>query len=643
MSPPQEPWFTLSDPREAAQAVVALAKRLWHQQGVDRRDVAEAALTIYFGNPRHTVNGASMREYVDRAFGIQHDPQAENVVQMIVDTMVSHTIKDRVRVWVQTENGTARQQEDAKGMMSAIEGVFFQNGVYEDEDVYQHGYLFDAGLTRVIPDFARKRVTLKRVPCWQWLIPEEEGKDPRQAFHPYTVDRSMLLADYGFDEEGEKTELYELIKNANPAPRDMLPRDNGEDSVSDRVVVYEAFHLPSAWVDDEDPAAFGLNEDNEPDPDVDPGHDGRRMLVLDDEIVLCDEPYPYEEFPVSEFLPARNPTDYWSRGVPETLAGAQLMVNKATRRISNIMHLNAVSRLLVSRQAKINLSKFTNDLVSILECNGSPQQVAMYLTGTAPPAELFQERDRYIASMKAQYGLNEMTLYGEKPPGVDHAPGMEHLLDEVNLRHIMKFRARDKYITKLGRLVIDACRLMAMRDKDFEVMFGDDKELKRIKWRDVELPRRSYMVKLWASNLLPQTPGMKMKRMAELANLGEPFKSQAIAYLAEDYPDVEAVTGKVNAKRKNIEAKLGKVARDGMSEETIPVPYMDLALAKSMAEDSIAEFDRNGDTDAMQNVIEFWEACDKLQKQLMPPAPAPAPAAPVAAPPPVVTAGVPLQ
>jgi hypothetical protein len=640
--PPQDPWFTIDDRREAAQAMVAHARRLWQQQGIDRRDVAEAALTIYFGNPRHTVNGGSVREYVDRAFGIQHDPQAENVVQMIVDTMVSHTIKDRVRPWFQTDNGDSQQQEDAKGMMHAVEGIFFQNGVYEDEDVYQHGYLFDGGLTRVIPDFARKRVTLRRVPCWQWLVPDEEGKDPRQAFYPTTVDRAMLLADYGFDEEGNKTELYELIRMANPAPKDMLPRDNGEDSVSDRVLVTEGFHLPSAWVDDEDPAAFGLNEDNEQDESVDPGHDGRRMLVLDDDIVLCDEPYPYEEFPVSEFFPARNPTDYWSRGVPETLAGAQLMVNKATRRISNIMHLNAVSRLLVDRRAKLNLAKFTNDLVSILECTGSPQQVAMYLTGTAPPAELFQERDRYIASMKAQYGLNEMTLYGEKPPGVDHAPGMEHLLDEVNLRHIMKFRARDKYITKLARLVVDACRLMAMRDPDFEVMFGDNKELKRIRWKDVELPRRSYIVKLWAANLLPQTPGMKMKRMAELANLGEPFKSQAVAYLAEDYPDVEALAGKVNAKRKNIESKITTIAREGMSEKTAPQPYMNLALAKSIAEDYIAEFDRNGDEDAMENVIEFWEACDKLQKQLMPTTAPPA-APPTAPQPPVVTAGVPLQ
>lgn len=623
-----EPWYTIEDKALAAAACREMAMRLWQRQGVERRDVAEDALTIYFGNPRHTVNGQSVKNYIDRAFGISHDPQAQNVVQMVVDTMVSHTMKDRVRPFFLTDGGDSAQRENAKGMMRATEGIFFQNGVYEREQVYQHGYLFDAGLTMVIPDFARKRVTHRDIPCWKWLIPEEEGQDPRQAFYVDTVDRQMLLADFGFDAEGKKTALFDAIMAANPAPHDMLPRDNGEET-ADRVLVVAAWHLPSAYVDLDDEASFGL-DDGEFDPEIDPGHDGRRMLMLDQKTVLVDEPYALDEFPVSEFFPSRNPTDYWSRGVPETLAGAQLAVNRATRRIGNIMHLNAVSRLLVSRQAKLNLAKFTNDLVSILECNGSPQQVAMYLQGTAPPAELFAERDRFIEWMKAQYGLNEMTLYGEKPAGVDHAPGMEHLLDEQNLRHAIKFRARDRYITKLARLDIEACRLMALSDPNFEVMWGDDKQLKRIRWKDVELSRQSFIVKCHAANYLPQTPAMKRKAIAELANLGEPFKSQAVVALAEDYPDLQAMAGPITAEKRNIEARLTKVARDGVTAETMPMPYMSLALAKSTAKMHINQLDLDGDVDGRDKVVAWWEAADKLEKQLMPP---PAPMAPAPAPP----------
>jgi hypothetical protein len=125
-----------------------------------------------------------------------------------------------------------------------------------------------------------------------------------------------------------------------------------------------------------------------------------------------------------------------------------------------------------------------------------------------------------------------------------------------------------------------------------------------------------------------------MKRLAELAAIvkGTPMEAQIMASVAEEYPDVEAIVGKINAKRRNIETKLAKVARDGMSEETFPHPYINYELAKSMAEDEIAELERNGDAEGMENVIEFWEACDKAIEELAAQQ-APPPAPPMAAPP----------
>jgi hypothetical protein len=182
--------------------------------------------------------------------------------------------------------------------------------------------------------------------------------------------------------------------------------------------------------------------------------------------------------------------------------------------------------------------------------------------------------------------------------------------------------------------VVEACRMLAMRDPDFEVVFGDNKRLKRIKWREVELERNQFITKLWATNLLPQTPGMRMKRMTELANLGEPFKSQAVAALAEEYPDIEAITGPLTAERRNIENRLAKVAREGLTKDTMPHPYLNLELAKSMAKAAINQLELDGEEKAMANVIEFWEAASKLQ--MAPPvAPAAAAPPPGAVPPPV--------
>ena len=658
MTTAREPWFTIEDRDQCGQAAHAQAMRLYNGQGQERRSMAQDALEVYFGNRRHVVAGAASSDtaLLD-AFSLSTNPQAQNVIQMVVDTMVSHTIRNKVKPFFLTDGGDTEQRERAKGMMRLTEGVLADAGIYGTlgKLICKSGYLWDGGFCDVIPDYARNKITLEQMMPWERLAPEEEGPFPRQEQRIRTVDRYMLLEDFGFDEvenddgevERRKNDLYDQIATAPAAPREMLPESYDGGGIADRVCLIESIHLPSGKVDLDDEASFGLNDEGELDDSVDPGHDGVRVVQVD-QLVLHREPWPYEWFRWGAFLPMQNPTDAWSRGVPETLAGAQIYVNKTKTRIARIIHLNSVARLLVWSKAKINKSKFTNDSVSILETQQPPAQAAMYLQGTAPPSELFAEVDRTIEWMKGQYGLNEMSLYGEKPPGVDHAPGMEHLLDEQNLKHAEKFEAWENFVAvQLGKRIVEACRMLAMRDPEFEVMCGDDKELRRIKWKDVELERTKFTCRPQKANMLPQTPAMKVKRLSELMNAAPPeFQAQAFAALAEEYPDIGAITGPANAERKNIERRLDEIARHGMTEETTPHPYLSLDLAKLLTKQKINEAESLGDDKAMDNLIKFWEQVDTLQKRLAPPMAAPpaapgAPAPQAAAPPGPIPPGPP--
>jgi hypothetical protein len=176
-------------------------------------------------------------------------------------------------------------------------------------------------------------------------------------------------------------------------------------------------------------------------------------------------------------------------------------------------------------------------------------------------------------------------------------------------------------------------------------MCGDDKELVRIRWKDVELERTKFTVRPQKANMLPQTPAMKVKRLSELMNAAPPeFQVQAFAALAEEYPDIGAIVGPANAERKNIERRLDAIARHGVSEQTTPHPYLSLDLAKQLTKQKINEAESLGDDAAMENLIKFWEAVDVLQKRLaaeaMPPAP-PASGAVTAAPPPPPPGAIP--
>jgi hypothetical protein len=433
----------------------------------------------------------------------------------------------------------------------------------------------------------------------------------------------MLLEDYGWrineDGEREKTPLYDAIASAPAAPRDMIDTEQfTDDECSDQVLVIDSYHLPSGYVDLEDESSFGMR-DGELDDDVDPKHDGRRMLTIgggDENGVVCllDEPYPYDEFNVCEFFPQRHPIGYGSRGVPETLAAGQLAVNRHNKRLEGIMHLHAVARLIAWRQARLNKNKVTNGLADVLESNVPPNQAVQYLQPPGVPRELVERVDKLIAWMKAQYGVNDMSLSGEKPPGLDHAPGMEHLEDSLTLRHTEKSDGWNEFILKLARRVTEACRLLAMRDEDFEVAyFGDDKELVRIKWKDFELQRKKFVMRVWPANLLPQSPGMKLKRIAELVNVFPELKGQLQGALVDQYPDIGAFAGPSNMAEKNIRNKLDRIAREGYSEDSAPHPYVNLALAKTLAAEKINELERDGADAAMENVIQFHEACVNLE------------------------------
>lgn len=639
--------------------------KLYQRQGQEKKGVLQDALFVYFGNERHRLGGEYTGGYgILDLLGNVTEPPGQNVIQMIVDMMVSHTVHNKVRPFFLTEKGSVEDQEEAEGMMKAVEGIFQTEGLYDKLGltVCKLGYIADGGFVMVVTDYARKKVTLSLVLPHEWLVPPREARkgDPRQGFYVRPVPRSMLLEEYGWevvDGKRVKTEHYDVIAELRNLPRDLTEGSVEDDEISDDILVMDAFHLPSGYVDLDDETAFGLgeNEDGEQEilPDVDPCHDGRKMVIIGgDESgchVLCDEPYPYDEFPVCEFFPSRNPVGYGSRGVPETLAAGQLAVNRYNRRIENIIHFHAVPRLVAWTMARLNLNKITNDFADILQSKVPANQAAQYLQPPGVPPELLNRVDKLIQWMKSQYGVNDMSLSGEKPPGLDHAPGMEHLLEETTLRHTEKFEAWNLFHTKLARRVVEACRMLALDDPKFEIFWGDNHELKKIRWRDVELSRKAFITKIWPTSLLPQTPGMKMRRLAELQAMGAMTPQQTQAALVKEYPDIEKLAGDTGAAEKNIRSKLDDCAKTGYSEANMPHPYMNLELAKLLATEKINALESDGASPgAVDSVVQWWETANELllratatQVQAQagaapPPGPVPGdPGAPMVPPPPM--------
>ncbi len=630
MSDTYAPWYLEPDVDDAGLKLWTAAMRELDGQGAEKRTIAQDALTLYYGNARHRIGqeprapegGLGLVDIIGRLL----EPTAQNVVQMCVDTMVSLTTRNKVRPFFLTEAGDEDEKARAQGMMRAVEGINHAEGMYGwlGKMTAKSGYLWDGGFVKTICDYTRNKITKTRIFPWEWLVPLRAAKygRPNEGYHVQAVDRYQLLEDFGYDEneDGERMEndLYERIMHAKSVPKEFIDEARSDGLATDKVIVVDGYHLASGFVDLDDTASFGISsETGELDGDwpwKETKHDGRRMLMIEG-CVLVSEPYAYSEMPVAEFFPMENPEGtYGSRGLPETLAGGQLANERYSRRIDKIIDIHGKPTLVVNSRSKINKAKISNDTAAILTVDGPPSQAIQHIPAPPVPAELFSQREKIVANMKEQVGLSPTSLYGEKPPGVDHAPGMEHLLDEQNMRHFEPFEAWEQFFLKDARLTIEACRMMALRDPDFEIMWGDDKELKAIKWREVELSRKRFIMKEWPANLLPQTPAMKMKRLAEMAQMAPEMRAQIVTMLAEDYPDIAGLVGDTNAAAKNIAKKLDAIAREGYSERFIPHPYINLALAKQLAAERINKLEADGNETAMEGVIKFWEACDQIEK-----------------------------
>lgn len=540
-------------------------------------------LALYEGTPFHGLGAAQVR-----LPGMSVDVPGYNVVQSIIDTLASRVLKNRVRVMFLTEGGDAEQQRKAQGMSRAVEAEFDRVGLYGGlaSSWFYDGAIFGDGLLKISPDYANKRVLCERAWPWDLYVGDRDGHRgaPRQMCHVTTVDRAVLAEMFADDSEAS-----DAIERAQAAPFEATGMQSFSEptEIADQVVVSEIWHLPSGRVDRKDPRAWG--ESAADGRSVKASHDGRRMLMVDGRVALIDEPWPFEYFPIPRFQYQARTIGYYGRGIAERQLGVQLALNRMLRRVDGIMNLHARPLVYVDRRAKVNIAKINNAWANIIEGNG--QGAIQYITPQSVPAEYIAQIERLKNWAYMDEGISELTVTAERPAGIEAAVALQQLEDQQSIRLTTLYQHWDQAHLDAARCFVDAIRLLAKKDPDYSVIWGGAKDLKTIKWGDIDLDDERWHLRRWPTNLLPQTPAAKKSAVIELKNEGFITMEQAKAEL--DFPDIEANTADALAARRNIERKIDAIVIEGRTD-VIPHGYMDLALAETMTIARINQLEADG-------------------------------------------------
>jgi hypothetical protein len=600
---------------DPAEDVTRIVRQLWKDQGEARQERQAHCTELYYGCDWSGDDEGVTRDALS-ANGFEAEVSGYNVVQSITDTSVSRLVQNRIRPLILTENGNAEQQQQAQALQKVIEGTFWDAKIYGElgQHVCFDGHIYDAGGVKVYPDYAGKRLVLDRIDPSRFMVSARESRlgTPRSGYYYDSIDRSELLTMFRDADQ----ETIDAILDAPIAPEGVSHREKNEDFVDD-VEIMEAWHLPSSSVDRTDPTTWGIGDDGEYDPRIDPGHDGRRVLCIQGK-TLIDEPWPFPYFPIAWFKPLPKRRSFWSRSVPEVLAGAQLLLNNMNARIDEIMHFHGRPLLAIWKQAKLNTSKVTNGTHTILETSVPPGQAILHISPQSVPGEYLSRVEKLIMWAEKQWGINEMAMSGTKPAGIEHAPALEHLSDELSARHTVRDRAWELFHTDLGQLVIDGHRMLAdhckRNDEDYSVVFGGDRDLEQIDWSKADLGAAVYRVKCWPTNLLPNTPAAKANKLIEWMQAGVLTAEQALLQI--DHPDTEAIVGNYIYRRKNIEKKLAKLMEGVPFEKCMPHPFMDLSLCLTIAGNQLNEFEAKGyDENTLDKLRNWYEAAKKQLDQ----------------------------
>lgn len=584
-------WWLTKDPDKAAMELLTSAAYLKETQQYRYRQAAVYA-RLYGNQSLYSFAGSNMSK-MDQSMGLPAERPTFNLIQSVVDTLVSRLSQSRPAPVFLTDNSDYKERNLAKKLNNFLLGEFYQTKAYDLATTALKDALVEG--TGVIHTFETpdNKVGLERVLLTELLIDPNEGMygDPRQLYRMKLVDRNVLIAN--FPKYKEKLELA-----AKGMP------DNSSDSsktVSDLVVVVEGWHLRS-----------GKN-----------AGDGRHTLACSTGY-LVDEEYNKDTFPFTFMHYSPRMLGFWSQGVAEQLMGTQMELNSILFTISRAIKLVGVPRVFQEDSSKVMSTAHNNEIGVIVKYRGTKPE---YEVAPCNAPELYAERDKLIQYGFQQSGVSALQASSQKPSGLNSGEAIRTYDDISTDRFAALSRRYDNMFIDLAYQIIDLAKDIAIRDGQYQTVYPNKNGTKEIDLPKASLIKDSFVIQCFTQSSLPKDPAGRLEKVTEMVQSGMISLQEGRRLL--DYPDLEQVEKLANAGEERILQTLDDIIEDG--KYTPPDPWMDLQLATQLTTQYINLYSQSKlEESKAQKLRDFFTQVQTLIQAAQPPpiAPGSAPAAP---------------
>lgn len=512
-----------------------------------------------------------------------------NVVQSCCDTVTQKIAKNKPKPTFLTQGGDWTLQKKAKLLDKYAMGQFYALDLYKKGvRAFLDASVFGTGALKIYK--ANSKICAERVFIDELMVDNSEAMygEPRSLYQRKFIPRELLV------------EMYPAFTDKIMTAKKPEQLSAQHSSLSTCIMVLEAWHLPSS----------------------EGATDGRHVIAIENQ-VLSEETWKKDYFP---FVFTRwNPRilGFWGQGLAEQLIGIQIEINKLLRTAQTLFHL-ITPHWLVEQGSKIVSAHLSNELGRIVKFTGVEPK---YEAPNPVPVQLLEQIENLYRKSYEIAGVSQLSSQAKKPEGLDSGKALREFNDIETERFILIGQAYEQMFMDASKQIIDLTKELAEEDKDFGVTVKGRKFVEKIKWKEIDLEDDQYIMQIFPTSFLSQTPAGRLSDVQELIQAGFIDKANGMRLL--DYPDLQEYMSLANAGLEDIENMIEAMVERGEPQQ--PEPFQNLQLGIQMMQSAYLRGKNEQVPDEHLELIRAWitEANRLLSIAQQPPAmPSPQGAAP---------------
>lgn len=575
-------WWKAGSQRELCTQVLATASYLKENQQYRFRQAAIFS-RMYANMPLFNFAGSGLNK-MSSASNLPIDRPTMNVVMSCVDTLVSRITQSRPRPVFLTDNSDYKQRSLAKQLNNFINGELYQTKAYElGPLILRDAAVLGTGALKIYED-QNHRVMLDRTLVTELFVDPNDAfmNDPRSMFQVKLIDRSVLR------------EIWPDCKSEVDNTEQAFP-DSGSESartISDQVIVVEAWHLPSG------PEAS----------------DGRHVIACSGGL-LFEEEYDKKDFPFVFMNYSPRLVGYWGQGLAEILMGTQVEINKMLITASQSINLMGVPRVFIDSGSKFVKAHFNNNIGMIGTYQGTPPTIVDGTTGLGQ--DYYAHLQRLIEYAYQQSGISQLSANSQKPEGLDSGAALREYDDIQSDRFATLNKRYDNMFIDITYKIIDKAREICEDEGSYQTVYPNKDGTKEVDLPAAKLDDQ-FVIQCFDSSSLPRDPAGRKAEIIDMMQAGliDPQEGRRLL----DYPDIEQVDKLANASEERILKYLDEIVEKG--KYTPPDPFMMIPMAEKLVTQYYNLYEAaNLEESRCQMLRDWFTQLQTLKQQSMPPMP----------------------